>query len=72
MKNENTPAPSLAALWADLQAKNAKVAAETRKALRARSGPPSRGPDSAYDAARKAYRAFWDTPGADEFAAKQH
>ncbi len=63
--------PDLAALWRDLQVKNAAVAAETRRALRSRSGPPSRAPGSAYADARAAYRAFWDTPGADDFALVQ-
>lgn len=71
MKTETLPSLDLPALWADLQTKNAAVANETRKALRSHSGPPSRGPGSAYDIARQAYRAFWDMPGADEFASKQ-
>jgi hypothetical protein len=64
MKTESSPITDLSALWADLQAKNAIVATKTRKALRANGMPPSRAPGSAYDNARKAYRAFWDAPGA--------
>lgn len=59
---------STAALWADLVAKNAKVLTETRAALRAHSGPPSRKPGSNYAAALEAHRLFWAQPDADAYA----
>jgi hypothetical protein len=59
---------STAALWADLVTKNAKVLAETRAALRTRSGPPSRKPGSNYAAALEAHRLFWAQPDAHAHA----
>lgn len=69
MNTTNDKPADLAQLWANLQAANAAVAAETRAALRRRQGPPALGPGSNYARARAAYRAFWDAPGADAFAA---
>lgn len=64
--------PTLAQLWRDLKAKNAKVAEETRTALLAGNLPPSRAAGSNYAQALEAYRAFWNNEGAQAYAKTQY
>jgi hypothetical protein len=66
---ENTA--QLAALWVALTIANQNLAAAVRRC--ARSGTPANfdAMTEAKKPARAAYRAFWDAPGATEYARNQ-